>query len=398
LSKVSLLLSVDWEGEDFSSLRDLYALRREIGDDVPLTHFVCPAYFVKYPSAPGIVSDSIRENDEVALHLHPLRELVEYFDISFRTKHNFYRARSGMYSQSMQHGITVSRFDEDSSSGRTSMSLSMQVRSLMSKCVPSKIKNVIRRPITGRGVPLSVYNQEELVTLICGCRELLEEHLGREVTGFRAGGNMASDVVLGVLGELGFAYDASAFPPSLLSREYDLVGDGSGLDIYGADNGLYRDYILRLWGRDRQDEGFLANRLMHEALSRNSERMSNGCVNLKKGSLGGATDRKGEGGSAFIEEVTQPFQLGGLMAYPINGGMSDFAHARKTLLPLFERLLQKAEETGKQQVMSLGFHMEGDWRYKVPVMEFLAWLEKQYAGRYEFSVHGRGSRNLVQYA
>ncbi len=38
--KMILNLTVDWEGEDFSELSDLLEIRKRIGAEIPITHFL----------------------------------------------------------------------------------------------------------------------------------------------------------------------------------------------------------------------------------------------------------------------------------------------------------------------------------------------------------------------
>jgi hypothetical protein len=93
--RVILTVSVDWEG---GSLRDanlaaLQALRREL-PGVPLTHFLNAAYYTRAGANSEEVTAGIKRGlepgDELGLHIHPYRSLVEAAGVPFRDAPTFF--------------------------------------------------------------------------------------------------------------------------------------------------------------------------------------------------------------------------------------------------------------------------------------------------------------------
>ncbi len=89
--RVHVSISVDWEGRDLSAI-NLNAFRayREAHPDVPLTHFLNAAYFTKLDANANKVQADIRKalrpGDELGLHIHPWKSLVEAAGVKFRTE------------------------------------------------------------------------------------------------------------------------------------------------------------------------------------------------------------------------------------------------------------------------------------------------------------------------
>ena len=88
---VHVSISVDWEGRDLSAI-NLNAFRayREAHPDVPLTHFLNAAYFTKRDANASKVQADIRRvlrpDDELGLHIHPWKTLVEAAGVKFRSE------------------------------------------------------------------------------------------------------------------------------------------------------------------------------------------------------------------------------------------------------------------------------------------------------------------------
>jgi hypothetical protein len=81
VGRVYVAVSIDWEGAYFSgdALDALDKLRDTLGPDIPMTHFVCAAYFTKKdvdPAAVDNIVSSVRKGDELALHLHLWKSLA----------------------------------------------------------------------------------------------------------------------------------------------------------------------------------------------------------------------------------------------------------------------------------------------------------------------------------
>lgn len=225
---INILFSVDWEGEHLGQVDDIIRLRKEIGYDIPFTHFICPAYFThRARQNAAVLKNAIFSHDEVALHIHCYRNLVKHCGIGFRSEHDYYRKK-------IKQGLFDKFFDR----------LSYQ---------------------TGRGIPITVYTNTEMEILVKCSRELLQEYVsGHNIQGFRAGGWLANDALLEVLAKLGFVYDSSVVSPAVLSKGYSNNTDGKLVDDYNESYGVFNQMIVDLWGRKVNSDGYLANRLFQE--------------------------------------------------------------------------------------------------------------------------------------
>lgn len=314
--KILISISVDWEGEHFDNLHDLIALRKKIGWHIPCTHFICPAYFtgeLKNPAA--TIRKAISDNDEIALHIHCLQPLISKIPgVKFRTEKNYYKAQSRL------------------------------IPSIIRKRLPKQVARFLQPRISGRGVPLSVYNDDEICKIIDYSKQLLASELGvSALFGFRAGGWLASDSVLKNTQKSGFVYDASAVPPEILSQDYSRYSIGTLRDDHGDRNGVFTDYILKMWGYEAQEEWFLKNYL---TLQYNAQKA--------------------------IKKTTQPYKIGDLIEMPNNCALSDFATHKKTMRPILNMALKKVStDLGKPCFISIGCHQEGDIYNKLPLIEFI---------------------------
>ncbi len=306
MGKVLINLSVDWEGEHLRNICDLDEVRKQIGRDIPITHFICPSYFLKYPKWKAKrIRHLIYEGDEVALHIHCWKKLIEAVPgVNFRDKPDFYSPKS---------------------------------------FIPAIQKKILKR-INGRGVPLSAYSYEEIKKIVTFSTQLLNEHLPiNPIKGFRAGGWMASDIVLNAISDLHFEYDASAVPPALLSQGYNVNKGhrGNYFDDFGKTNGLFTDFVINLWGHNQQNNKVFKNTDILEK-----------------------TKYKG------IQALHQPFNIYNITEHPNNLGMSDYISVKKTLLPGLSKALELSNKTTAPVVLSTGCHQEGGYEYKTPIINF----------------------------
>ena len=144
-SNLFVSITVDWEGEHFRDLGDLQTTRAAIevslGARVPFTHYICPTYWLgalPHVDPARAIRSVVRKGDELALHVHGWRELVERAGLRF---------------------LSEPDWNGDG---------------------------------TGHGVPLGVYGSD-VGALLATARTLLERKLGATVWGFRCGGAMTSD-------------------------------------------------------------------------------------------------------------------------------------------------------------------------------------------------------------
>lgn len=312
MAKINICLTFDWEGEHFKNWEDLLNVRRLIGNEIPISHFICPAYFFKKEKnkAKELILKTLFPKDEIHLHIHCYQELIEAAGITFKTDKNYYRT------------------------------LSKSVLYLKNKL---KFPAFLFPQISGRGVPLSVYNKSEQKKILHFSREILrEEFFPHKINGFRAGGNLLNDETFTVLNELNFKFDASATSPSIYATGYSKHKNGNFLDDYGDDNGIFTKYIVDLWGGNENCSGFLKNQYYIAGYNGKEQ-----------------------------HHLSQPFYINGIPELPENCGMSDFCTTSKTIMPTFKKLLQKAEKENNDKYLHYGCHNEGGGDYKKEFLKFV---------------------------
>lgn len=315
MQKVIISITVDWECENFRNLSDLLELRRRIGKNIPLTHFICPAYFTRrIKNSDKKIKKAVFSNDEIALHVHSFESLIRASEVEFRTSPDFF------------HRFTP------------------EVEAFM-KILPKKFqfKN------TGRGVPISAYNYDEIVKILNTSREILTKNFGVEkISGFRAGGWMCSDTVFDALCDTGFNYDSSAAPPEVLSHGFGENYFGNMHDDYGENFGEFTEFIIKLWGYETQDSYFLKNTYFKNSCPDN-----------------------------YLSVYTQPFKVNTITEMPNNASMSDYASS-KTMRRVLDRGISEIK-SGRQTpfFINTGFHQEGNIAFKIPIFDFISSISKE---------------------
>lgn len=309
MSKIIITFTVDWEGDDFEGIKDLAELRNYIGSEVPATHFICPVYFTKGVSnSKKNIKKNVYDNDEIALHNHNYKSLIDTCNVDFRTEPDFFEP----YSKQFQRII-------------------------------NKLPKFLKAKNSGRGIPLSAYNSDEILKILSKSKEILSENLDiEEIISFRAGGWIASDEVFCALEKIGFQNDSSAAPPEILSQGYGKQSIGSMLDDHNSNNKSWTNFIIKMWGYEKQEEYFLKNHLTY-----------NNCP------------------TTAITKLTQPYKINSITEMPNNCGMSDYASARKTMRPVLEHAIKEIK-SGRETpfFMNLGCHQEGNYIFKRPVADF----------------------------
>ncbi len=318
MGHIYVCITVDWEGEELSKINDLIKIRKQIGNEIPFTHFICPNYFVSNFNNEFIVNkikSAITPYDEVGLHIHCYKGLINNVPgVEFRKEQNYHNVPGW--------------FEEK----------------IVKKIIPS-----YRRNVSGRGVPLSVYSKGEIEKIITVCKELLTQHLQLdEVNGFRAGGWIANDTVLEVVEKLNFVYDSSAVAPSIFSHGFSKNNTGNKIDNRGDSNGIFTEHLLKLWGFNMQPEGFLKNiNILHY---NNQE---------------------------AIQIHSQPFRFNKIIEIPNNCALTEFCSAQKTVLPLIKKYLQSLEQNPNESfVIVYGCHQEGDIQFKNDLLKFFFELSR----------------------
>ena len=116
--RVILTVSVDWEG---GSLRDtnlaaLDALRREL-PGVPLTHFLNAAYYTRAGANSEEVTAGIKRGlqpgDELGLHIHPYRSLVEAAGVAFQDGPTFFGRPLRSSTGDVGHEVELAAYSVD---------------------------------------------------------------------------------------------------------------------------------------------------------------------------------------------------------------------------------------------------------------------------------------------
>lgn len=323
MSKIIITFTVDWEGDDFECIRDLIELREYIGKNVPATYFICPEYFTSYvPDARENIKKCTFSGDEIALHIHSYRSLIDYCGLNFRSKPDFYEP----FPEKIQRFL-------------------------------DKLPKFLRSENTGRGVPISAYNPEEILQILKNSKKILSVNLNvPEPVSFRAGGWMASDNVFLALEKAGFKYDSSAAPPEILSQNYSQESKGNLLDDHNKNNKSWTKFIIKLWGYENQNDYFLQNSL----------------------SLKNCPEKA-------ITRFTQPYKINSLLEMPNNCGVSDYASARKTMIPVLEHAVNEIKNgRNKPFFINVGCHQEGDYIYKRPVADFFKSITNEQRKYIEF--------------
>ena len=337
MQKIILSVTVDWEGENTHGVHDLKLLRKQIGkqigEQIPLTHFICPSYFLSNSKATlRKLQSVVLPHDEVALHFHSLKKLVLGAGVNFKTDKNFYR------------------------------SLPAKTEALKQK-LPKIAQNLLFPTISGRGVPISVYRKDEIHKLISFSREVLQNTFDTPITGFRAGGWLANDIVLDVLSEQGFQYDSSAVPPQIFSNGFSKNSLGNLLDDYGDKNGIFTEYMLKLWGNNEQTASFLSNTKRLQIYQ------------------------------SAITPNTQPFLYSNMVEMPNNGGMSDFASPEATMLPALEQAYNLSQ-TQNTSYLNVGFHQEGEVSLKLPFVRFIKQIPEHIAKAVTYTTVNKAATNF----
>jgi hypothetical protein len=181
--RVVVALTIDWEGAYLSAegLDALDELRRALGP-VPVTHFVSAAYFTKEqpdPGAAATIRRSIRDGDELAVHLHAWRSLAKAAGLQPKLSPSFLTGTDKLL-----------EFEDGD---------------------------------VGFDTDLDVYGVPELRALLRTSRRLLEQ-VGVPVgKTFRAGGYLGTPKVLQAIREEGFTVDSSATDHRQLDERKDEV-------------------------------------------------------------------------------------------------------------------------------------------------------------------------------
>ncbi|MBF0442861.1 MAG: hypothetical protein HQK54_13225 [Oligoflexales bacterium] len=189
---IFVVVTVDWEGSSLDR-GDLLSMKRFRDEfpDIPLTHFINAAYYTKAGAdaneITSRISGTLRDGDELGLHIHGWKSLFEAAGVKFRSVPNFWGYRG-----------PADRYGD-----------------------------------YGHDVPISAYTGDELRRVIGLSLKILEDAGFGRAKSFRAGGWMADGNVLSALAREGLTSDHSAVPYVFLEEE--------------TENTPLLDWVKNLW-------------------------------------------------------------------------------------------------------------------------------------------------------
>lgn len=172
---LTICVTTDWEGQDLEddNLDEMTAFRHQFGN-VPLTHFICPAYLTRGGNL-GAISGRIRAQvlpiDEVGLHIHCWQTLVVASHVAPVLQPSWYIQGNGP-------AVPYGQGQSD----------------------------------VGHGVPLGAYSAGDIGHIIACANNLLVTNNIAPATpvSFRCGGWMSADAVQQALQAQGMANDSSS--------------------------------------------------------------------------------------------------------------------------------------------------------------------------------------------
>jgi len=250
--RVHVAISVDWEGSDLSAINlNAFRVYREAHPDVPLTHFLNAAYFTKLDAnASKVQADvrrALRPGDELGLHIHPWKSLVEAAGVKFRTEPTIWGKgrpmRSSTYmgvsGKDAKNGALLSRVTPDGPAAKAGLKIGDLITKMGDKniAVYADISAVVRnasggektkiqlqrdgaehtveltygsRGDTGHEISVEAYTTDEFEAIVRKSQALLQTN-GFEIgQSFRAGAWLAGPHVREAIRRAGFLVDSSA--------------------------------------------------------------------------------------------------------------------------------------------------------------------------------------------
>lgn len=216
-SRLYATVTVDWEGVQIDDENlDILASFKSQFPKIPLTHFICPAYFTRgqeFSQQIGKIH-AVTAGDEIGLHIHCWESLI---------------AKSGV------------------------------IPILHPTCHPHApiVPYGDNKYDGGFAVPLGAYTISQIQQILRTSKQILVETgltPAETCVSFRCGACLASDTVLSALRDEGFTNDASAIPSNVMTAVI-----ARALPIFAA-------WVRALWGnREIQEPAYLANTIIHRA-------------------------------------------------------------------------------------------------------------------------------------
>lgn len=203
--RLRVTVGVDWEGAylDPDGLAELAAFQKAL-PQVPITHWVCPAYLTK-PQAThdlqGALEDAVRKHDEVALHLHGWSSLAAAAGVEHKDGPSFFEA-----------GGELIQFEDGDD---------------------------------GFELELAAYDRDEFRKILRSSRKLLESTGVTVLPIFRGGAGIIEGHILEILVAEGFVADASLIPAQFWRTEHEAPEQmvKRVLDVWGPRD----DFVAPHW-------------------------------------------------------------------------------------------------------------------------------------------------------
>ena len=348
MGKVIITVTCDWDGLDYPlytphnptrqphfrfdhGLEAIQYLHTLFEHRIPLTHFICPVYFTRSQALAEYYASRIlqlRKNrhDEIGLHIHGWISLMRACGVVPRDPVQDHALPDWGAHAGDRYGLSV----------------------------PYKNDGGAEQIDYGHGVPMGVYQPEEILQMVENSRALLVQHqllaAREDCHSFRCGGWMANDAVLTALqlATPAFQYEASAVDASFFAK----------------DSGTLNAWLAQLWGATRQvEKSYLTNRIFLSAYP--------------------------DGINIFAQsnEVTaaQPRMLQKLLELPDTAILADYVTA-DYMKDQIDRAVAQATAQAAEVYVSLGFHLEsgGDPRFGTHfghierVVEALKYVDQKY--------------------
>ncbi len=178
--KINVVVSVDWEGRDLDkSNEEVFSAFRGKYPDIPMQQFLNAAYLTKGVWSKEEIIDfhknTLRDIDELGLHIHPWKKLVEASGVEFRNKPSLF-----------QDDVPLRESHDD----------------------------------MGHEVALFAYNKAEVIRIIKKSESLMAD-VGLELgPTFRSGAWLSSEDMRSALIETGYTMDCSAVDGNFLSERW----------------------------------------------------------------------------------------------------------------------------------------------------------------------------------
>jgi len=348
MGKVIITVTCDWDGLDYPlngqhnpkgnphfrfdrGLQAIEYFNKIFNHRIPLTHFICPVYFTRSQTlaeyyAGQILQRRKNRNDEIGLHIHGWISLMQTCGLAPRDPVQDYSLPDWGARENNRYGLSVP-YRNDAGDEKIDY---------------------------GHGVPVGVYQQDEILQMVERARTLLVDHKiiasSANCISFRCGGWMANDAVIAAiqLADPPFQYEASAVEASFFAN-------GSGVLNAG---------LAQLWGSTRQvEKPYLANSIFLSAYPDG--------INIY--------------GQSNEVTAAQPRKIQKLLELPDTAILADYVTA-DYMKDQIDRAVVLASAEAAAVYVSLGFHLEsgGDPRFGTyfghieRVIEALKYVDQQY--------------------